>query len=222
MKPDLQQLYLSEQNIEDYSGLYFYVERYGKKRQNIVDNIEVKANRFFLYVLCSSCALYFIIFGSLPIKIGILGAILLLLLIRVFVEYWLRRKRQRLYADYISLREDYLKFCDQIKAIEQLDNLGQEIPDRSEFLETLTEGRNILINAFRAERILRDDPHNNLLSEILNSSIDEALKINEKAYNYGNNLKDTVKLYLSIQQELQKLHHKIPKIPSDSKKKELT
>ena len=208
----LQQLDLSEDEIEDYSGLHFYVERDGKKRKNIVDNVAVKANRFFLYVLCSSCVLYLLIFGSFPIsiKIGILGVIFLLLFfIKVFFEYWLRRKRRKLYADYISLREDYLNFRNHIKAIEQIDSLGQEIPDRLESLNALEQGRTTLINAFRAEQILRDDPYNNDLPEILNSSMNGAFEISEKAHEYSNTLKDIVQTNLAIQKEVQNLYHKV-------------
>lgn len=219
IKPDLQQLYLTEQDIEDYSCLNFYVERYGRKRKNIVDSVAVKANRFFLYILSFSCILYLLFFGSFPIsiKIGILGiSLLLLFLLKIFVEYWLRRKRRKLYADYISLREDYLNFCNHIKAIEQIDSLGKEIPDRLQSLRALEQGRTTLINAFRAEQILRDDPYNNVLPEILNSSMNGAFKISEKAHEYSDTLKDIVQTNLKIQQEVQKLYRKIPKIPSDS------
>ncbi|MBD2360544.1 hypothetical protein H6G36_04960 [Anabaena minutissima FACHB-250] len=98
---------------------------------------------------------------------------------------------------------------ENLNVLDQLEAAGNPINlnNRHNVIKALNLTRKDLIRALETERILRDNPKFNSQEFYLDLNALEALKVSEKASEYGRILDEAIQIEVNVQKEMRKLNN---------------
>ncbi|GAX37210.1 hypothetical protein [Nodularia sp. NIES-3585] len=187
MRPDLQQLYITQEELKTIAGL---------------SNRDIKAYQKLQYPRLS----LLLLIGDYVQKILILGWGLIPL--GYLIKWkWLRSKQKSILNE-VDKYNAVLKAIDIRDQLEAVGNQEAKFQEREQLISTLTTTRNNLIVALRTEQILRKNrtflARNVQLLESNLTAI-QALEIQQEAREYSRLLNEALKISQEVQTEMKYL-----------------
>lgn len=186
MQPDLEQLYITKEELQQLSGI-------SRRDWKAYEKLNYPHPAILLIIAEYSQQILLLGWGLIPLS--------------YLIKWKWRRKSLRKILDKVDKYNTILKAIDISDRLKAAGNQGASLRDREKSIPALESVRNSLVCALKTERILRENKafisRNSQL--FINNLLAPELEVSDRATEYGRLLNEALQVAVDVREEMKKL-----------------